>query len=180
MSEESELAWYKARCFVHGMVDEIIAGGVVTGRKVPHAGHWAARFLDHPWVKAAEEEGWSMELRAPVVRTVALRIMAKRPLHDITELMPDEAWIKHTRINAKRYADAKAWRDSVMAPGEKFDDYLRRSGKGDRVSAKPVGDYSRKVFKEMQRTSPNQHFHRTFEGQIKLTERSMRMSGDDK
>lgn len=176
---DSEEAYYRARCFVHGMTDEVLAGGIVTGKKVPHAGHWAPRFLSHPWVEQAETEGWSMELRAPIVRAVAKRIMAKQPHHDITELMPDAKWIEHTRVNAHRYAAARQWRAEIAEKYGTTDAFLDKTKGGKRGSARPLGSVMKDAFGSMQRASPNVKSLHSYPASLAhLTDRSRRMSGD--
>lgn len=103
-----ERADFMARSFVNGMVDEI-KHGQRTGRKVIHTAHWSPVFLDHPWVKASEVEGWARDLRTAVVLAVKRRIMGRRPYHDIEQLMPQQDLIEFWRDKAARERRAAEW-----------------------------------------------------------------------
>lgn len=175
---------FQARSFVNGLVEET-KHGEITGRRVVASGEWAQRFRDLNLVRQAEDEGWGNELRAAVVRTVKGLLAAGRPVPAVADLMPtDVKWIEAQRAQAHRFSLAKEWRDSVMAPGEKFDDYLRRQRPGIRRgdTFKPV---SALAFHAMQEASRNRHLHADAKAELErikrgdLTERSRRMQGDD-
>jgi len=166
MSEDvltPETADFRARVFVNGLVDEI-KHDERTGKKVVHAGHWAPRFEEHPWVQSAEEEGWGRDLRGAVIAKVKLRIMRREAYHDIDQLMPSKELIDFWREKAAREREAMAWRD------ENFD-----KDAGKRIDAKPLAAATREVFRQMQRNSPNR-FH--LKPLAELSQISRRMSGE--
>lgn len=175
MTDESELtpdrADYLARTYVNGLVDEVLADGVVTGKRIPQAGHWAVRFRDHPYVEQAEAEGWSRDLRAAVKAEVKSRIMARKPYHEINDLMPPKDWIDHQRKNAARYTAADSWRKEIVEKWGSMDAYLSKGKSG---GAPSLGSVMRNAFVQMQRSSPN----RILLHEKPAVDLSKRMTGD--
>lgn len=174
---------FRARCYVNGVI-ETVENGERTGIR-PANGEWAHRFVNLPLVKQAEAEGWARDLRAATIRNAEQCLYCKKPLPDAAELLPtDTDWIEAQRVRARRFADAKEWRDSVMAPGEQHQDYARRQRPGTRRgnTFKPV---SAPAFHAMQEASQNRHLHADPKAELErikrgdLTERSRRMQGDD-
>lgn len=97
---------YRARCYVNGTCRD--ADGKVT----PLTGRWHARFDGHPWVMAAEAEGWGRELRSAIVQHLKARMHTQQKAFvwpQIEELMPDGNWIEYTRRQAEAYAIARQW-----------------------------------------------------------------------
>lgn len=131
-----EDADFKARAFVNGLVDEVDRQGNKTGRKVPHSGHWSAKFRGMPWVEQSEAEGWGLELRSVVIRNVRRRMMINRPFHELDQLMPPKDWVETQRVNACRYALAKQWRDDICAKYGSVDAFITKGKR--RTEAKPV------------------------------------------
>ena len=166
---------YIATVYVNGLVDEVLAGGELTGKRIPNSGEWAPRFRGHPYVEQAEAEGWSRDLRAAVKAAVKARVMARRPYHEIDELMPPKEWVTHQRINAERYAKAAQWRREIIDQYGDVDAYLTRRA-GGRVQAKPLGSAVRETFNQMQRASPNRGLHMSRDGE--LSEVSKRITGE--
>lgn len=144
---------YRARVFVNGLVEEIIQGES-TGKKVPNSAHWSPFFSSHPWVIAAENEGWGRELRSVVISFVAGRIIRRMPHFEISELMPDQKWVQHARNNAQRYKDAQKWRDGVIEKHGSLEAFLTRTKKSD-TTARPLGSITIPGLEEMQHASRN-------------------------
>lgn len=174
---------FQARSFVNGLVEET-KHGEITGRRVVASGEWAQRFRDLNLVRQAEDEGWGNELRAAVVRTVKGLLAAGRPVPAVADLMPtDVKWIEAQRAQAHRFSLAKDWRDSVMAPGEVYEDYARRQRPGTRrgTTFKPA---SAPAFHAMQEASRNRHLHVDGRAELErikrggITETSKRIAGD--
>jgi hypothetical protein len=172
-----ELADYMARAFVCGLVEQVLVDGTLTGKKVVQSGRWHTRFVGHPYVDAADAEGWARDLRTAVIAETRRRIMAKEAYHDVNLLMPDAGWIKHQRAMAEKYAAAKKWRDEVTESHGGVDDWLRKS-RGGRNDIKPLAVPMRDIFEAMQRNSPNaKRLH--VNPLVELTPRTRRMMGDD-
>lgn len=158
MSDRNALddADYKARVFVIGLTEGTDSDGVLTGKKVLHTGNWAPRFLGHPTVEQALAEGWGRELQSTIIGFVRRRILAQVPYHDINTLMPDKEWIEHQRKNAKRYADAKAWRDPLIEQYGDISGVLTRlRPRRESLTARPLGSVMRDTIAAMQRASAN-------------------------
>lgn len=161
-----------ARSFVNGLVDEI-KHGEKTGRKVIHTAHWSPVFIGHPWVDAAEAEGWGRDLRMAVIRAVKRRMMVGQPHHDIDQLMPSKDWVDFVREKAARERIAVQWRNEIAEKYGSFDAYISRTKNAD--GARPLGAATRDVFHNMQRGSANTHLH--LEPLAELERVSKRMSG---
>lgn len=115
-------AEWRARGFVQGMR---MHG--VSKKMEPCAGEFSLRFKSHPWVMAAETEGWAPDLRAHLVRTVKALILAGKPFDNIEDLMPQKSWVDKIQQNASRYALAKDWRDKVIAEHGTMEAYLTKT-----------------------------------------------------
>jgi hypothetical protein len=100
-----------------------------TNRREPIGFKFSARFRSHPWAQQAEAEGWAKELRSHLRYAVKKRILGemakKNPdlnvnliVPHISEVMPDRDWVEKAREQARRYAEAKAWRDTQPEPPE--------------------------------------------------------------
>lgn len=161
-----ELADYMARAFVCGLVEQVLVDGTLTGKKVVQSARWHPRFVGHPWVDAADAEGWARDLRTAVIAETRRRIMAKEAYHDVNLLMPDAGWIAHQRAMAEKYAAAKKWRDEVTESHGSVDAWLNKHRGGGRGEPRPLAAPMRDVFEAMQKNS-------------QLTERTRRMMGDD-
>lgn len=110
---------WKAQAFVYGM-----RRNEKDGQWEPRfGGHYADRFLGHPWVDASIEEGWARDLRGHLVMRVSRLMAANKPFDDVATLMPDAKLIEHWRNNARRYREAAEWR-------ERNKDSLERPVKG--------------------------------------------------
>lgn len=149
-----------ARVFVCGLVDEV-AQGERTGRRVINTGHWSGHFADHPWVVAAEAEGWSRELRGAVILAVKRRMMLHQAHHDIDQLMPPKPVVEFWRGKAASEHDAAAWQEQNFA---------KHSSRKD--EARPLGAATRDVFRQMQRGSRN-NFHLTPLNELSLVAKRM-------
>jgi len=106
--ERVRRAEFEAACFVCAMEHN-----AKTGKREPIGFAFSQRFRSHPWVEQSEREGWANELRGHLRQVVKGCVLAEKPYGDINELMPDKSWVEAARTQAKRYAEAKAWRDKV-------------------------------------------------------------------
>lgn len=152
------MAAFKARCFIQGTIVN-----PTTKSTEPHSAHWSQIFRDHHTVQLAEREGWSRQLRSAVFMLVRRAIMDGKPCDDLSQFMPGELWIKHTR---ERCAIEREAAESQKENPFRFDRPARTQFKKTDVTRQPMTD--------MQRASRNKDLHRE-----PLTERSRRMMGDN-
>jgi hypothetical protein len=100
-----------------------------TNRMEPLGFEFSKRFRGHPWVEQAESEGWGKELRGHLRHVIKIRIIGEMAkgntdinvnliVPNISEVMPNKAWVDAAREQAKRYAAAKAWRDTQPEPAD--------------------------------------------------------------
>lgn len=161
---------YQARVFVGGLP--------------PSGGQWHQRFASLGLVQLAERDGWGAELRQAVTRTVKLMLLNREPMPSPERALPtDQKWIDAQRLKAARFLLAKEWRDSVMAPGEEFDDHIRRMRRGAnrreawKPASKPAFDVLRQISQNRMHIDDRAELERI--KNAGLTERSKRMQGDD-
>jgi hypothetical protein len=102
-----ELAEYRARCLVQGYERH-----EKTQHLEPISGAWSARFLSHPWVRQADQEGWARDLRASVVFAIKQRIMAGVKPSEINpeDVMPKSEYVEHWRTQERKAAEGDEWR----------------------------------------------------------------------
>jgi len=102
-----DLAEYRARCVVQGYERHEVSGNIE-----PISGSWSMRFLSHPWVRQAEAEGWSRDLRASCVFAAKQRIMLGVKPNDLNpeDVMPKTEYVEHWRNEARKAREAYEWR----------------------------------------------------------------------
>ena len=124
---------YMARVFVCGVRDaEVPEGHALKGKRIIATGSWSPSFLGHPWVKRAEVDGFSPQLRMHCIRAVRGRIMVGANYTNVTELMPSQALIDHWAQQADRYRLAAEWREAAAAEHGSVDAAIGRGRKLDR------------------------------------------------
>ncbi len=104
--ERADLA---ARMFVNG-AERHSKSGLIE----PITGAWSARFASHPWAIESDIQGWGRELRTTVIMAVRRRLMGGMALNDIDveDVMPEIELVDCWRAQAKKFADAAAWREA--------------------------------------------------------------------
>ena len=125
---------YMARVFVCGLREAagVPASHPLFGKRIIASGEWSTNFLGHPWVKRSQIEGFAPDLRTHCIAAVKARIVAGTDYTNVSDLMPDKAFVEALAAQAARHKAAAEWREQAVAEFDSVDNAIGRGRRLDR------------------------------------------------